>query len=97
MISEVFIKMVGFLVVRYIFYSFSFFIGFHLSGTVKDSTAEGLYSESDNKFRVSVNFDRLVNHFWYHIANELKYEMRINPVVLTIYFPALLYCKTGFM
>jgi len=32
--------------------------GFHLSGMVKDSSVDGLYSEQDRRFRVSVNFDR---------------------------------------
>jgi len=32
--------------------------GFHLSGTVKDNNADGLYSEQERHFRVSVNFDR---------------------------------------
>jgi len=38
--------------------------GFHLSGTVKDNSTDGLYSEQDRCFRVSVNFDRYV--FAYH-------------------------------
>jgi len=35
--------------------------GFHLSGTVKDNSADtSLYSEQDRRFRVSVNFDRYI-------------------------------------